>query len=81
MSPSPETFPHRPNEDGTYDSICPVCVRTVARGMTEAKLVESELLHKCPGFRKDWLSVSIKNPRKSIYPQFLALFGAGRELS
>ena len=81
MSPLTETFFHRPNEDGTYDSICHVCVRTVARGVTEAKLVEAELLHNCPGFRKDWLSESIKNPRKSKYSELLAIFGAGRELS
>jgi hypothetical protein len=81
MSPLTETFSHRPNDDGTYDSICHVCVRTVARSMTEAKLVEAEPLHNCPGFRKDWLSESINNPRKSIYPELLALFGAGRELT
>jgi hypothetical protein len=49
MSALTKWYPHRPNEDGTYDSICPTCTRTVAREMSEANLVEAETLHKCPG--------------------------------
>jgi hypothetical protein len=50
MSYLTKNYSHRPNEDGTYDSICHICARTVARGMREAKLEEAETLHKCPGF-------------------------------
>ena len=42
-------FPHRRNNDGTFDSICPDCSLSVARGLrTEAELVPFEALHDCP---------------------------------
>jgi hypothetical protein len=40
------TFPRRPNVDGTYDSICPSCYRTIARGTAEA-LRFAEESHSC----------------------------------
>ena len=41
-------FPHRQNEDGTFDSICPDCFSTVARGLrTERQLAEFENQHDC----------------------------------
>ena len=40
-------FPHRENDDGTFDSICPVCFRTVAHGQLEAELEEAERKHIC----------------------------------
>ena len=40
-------FPHRKNDDGTFDSICPVCFRTVARAHREEELTESERNHSC----------------------------------
>jgi hypothetical protein len=41
-------FPHRQNEDGTFDSICPDCFSTVARGLhTESQLAEFEDQHAC----------------------------------
>jgi len=49
MSSLTKRYAHRPNEDGTYDSICPTCSRTVAKGMSEAKLAEAETAHKCLG--------------------------------
>ena len=49
MSYLTKKYSHRPNEDGTYDSICHICARTVARSMREAKLEEAEALHNCPG--------------------------------
>ena len=39
-------FPGRPNVDGTYDSICPTCYRTIARGTPEA-LSFAEESHSC----------------------------------
>jgi hypothetical protein len=39
-------FPRRPNVDGTYDSICPSCYRTIARGTAEA-LSFAEESHSC----------------------------------
>jgi hypothetical protein len=49
MSALVEKYVHRQNEDGTYDSICPTCARTVGRGMSEARLATPETMHKCPG--------------------------------
>ena len=41
-------FPHRQNDDGTFDSICPDCFSTVARGLhTERQLVAFEEEHVC----------------------------------
>jgi hypothetical protein len=41
-------FPHRQNEDGTFDSICPHCFSTVVRGLnTESQLAEFEDQHVC----------------------------------
>jgi hypothetical protein len=40
-------FRHRANDDGNFDSICLHCFRTVASGISEAKLIEMELQHQC----------------------------------
>jgi hypothetical protein len=42
-----EPFPHRKNSDGTYDSMCPRCYRTVDHQWVEAELRAQELLHVC----------------------------------
>ncbi|MDQ1453339.1 MAG: hypothetical protein QOK38_3205 [Acidobacteriaceae bacterium] len=43
----PSAFPHRKNKDGTFDSICPVCFRTVVSGVMESQLAELEREHIC----------------------------------
>jgi hypothetical protein len=40
-------FPRRQNQDGSIDSICTKCFRTVANGQTEAYLLEQEKHHSC----------------------------------
>jgi hypothetical protein len=40
-------FPHRHNEDGSHDSICPTCFATVATETNESKLRLRELAHNC----------------------------------
>jgi hypothetical protein len=40
-------FPHRHNQDGTHDSICPVCFATVATTQNEAELRVDERKHIC----------------------------------
>lgn len=42
-----DTFPHRKNEDGTIDSICPHCFMTIATSTHEADLSQTEAAHKC----------------------------------
>jgi len=40
-------FPHRRNEDGSYDSICPSCFLTIARARSEGELAPLEKQHVC----------------------------------
>ena len=43
-------FAHRHNSDGTVDSICTGCVRTIATEKRESGLQTHEDAHICPGF-------------------------------
>ncbi len=40
-------FPHRQNEDGTWDSICPLCYVNSATATCEDELEELEKRHIC----------------------------------
>ena len=40
-------YPHRHNQDGSYDSICTTCYATVASSSDEASLAEHESAHTC----------------------------------
>jgi hypothetical protein len=46
-SPQPAHFSRRHNLDGTHDSICSICMLTVASGRDDAGLERDELDHKC----------------------------------
>jgi hypothetical protein len=39
-------FPHRHNNDGSFDSICSVCYVTVASVANESELPPEESMHK-----------------------------------
>jgi hypothetical protein len=41
------SFPRRRNKDGSIDSICPKCFRTIASRTAEDHLVEEEKRHSC----------------------------------
>lgn len=41
------TFPHREKADGSYDSICTACMKTVATSRSEAELSSYESDHIC----------------------------------
>jgi hypothetical protein len=47
MADNPTLFPHRRNEDGSYDSICPTCFATVAQSNAEGGLAQNEAAHVC----------------------------------
>ena len=51
-------FPHRQNRDGSYDSICPRCFRTISNRMTEAELARDEFRHICD----DWYLDRVRGP-------------------
>jgi hypothetical protein len=40
-------FPHRPNKDGSFDSICLTCFATITTRQTEYELLEPEGKHVC----------------------------------
>jgi len=58
MADTVQGFRHRHNADGTYDSICIQCFRTLATGKTEAELIEPENDHVCKGFDLEHLFYS-----------------------
>lgn len=41
------SFPHRANQDGTIDSICPRCYVTIGTSTLEADLASMESAHTC----------------------------------
>ena len=51
MSPTNSTtavvYPHRKNYDGTWDAVCPVCCKTIARAELETSLFDLEAGHQC----------------------------------
>lgn len=49
-----EPFPHRRNPDGSFDSICLKCFRTVATQRNEADLAQAERDHVCEGDATDF---------------------------
>jgi hypothetical protein len=46
-----QRFPHRRNADGSYDSICIVCLATVASVLKEEQLYLRESAHVCDPLR------------------------------
>ena len=51
MSNKLTMYPHRLNEEGSYDSICRECFATVARGKAEGELAAYEEAHICDPVR------------------------------
>jgi hypothetical protein len=42
-------FPHRKNNDSSFDSICPRCFRTISTRGIEGDLAQDERSHLCAG--------------------------------
>jgi hypothetical protein len=63
--PVPAAFPHRRNKDGTFNSICPVCFRTVATRLLEYQLATKERNHVCKD-AEDWSDIELEqsDPQK-----------------
>ena len=74
-SPSIPRFPHRKNRDGTYDSICPVCVVTIASSNKEADLFAQERRHVCEESRLQHLKKLLQKATESD-PQKMTLEAA-----
>jgi len=58
-------FPHRTNENGSYDSICRICHLTVASARIEAELARFERSHVCDPIRIYQLSEDTRAQHKS----------------
>jgi hypothetical protein len=47
MTDTSTFYPHRRNQDGSFDSICTTCFATIAQSSVEANLAECEKAHLC----------------------------------
>jgi hypothetical protein len=52
MDKQSNIFPHRQNEDGSWDTICTMCFATVATRPHEAALAKEEAAHTCSHLRQ-----------------------------
>jgi hypothetical protein len=57
---SVRNFPHRKNPDGTWETICPDCLRTVARVKDQADLEIIERIHDCALFERLGIRIGIR---------------------
>jgi hypothetical protein len=57
--PSIRTFPHRKNADGTWESICSDCLRTIAKVKDVTDLDVIERIHDCLQFERSGTRVAI----------------------
>lgn len=58
-----EDYAHRQNEDGTFDSICVYCFRTIAAANREGDLAEDERRHTCAA-KAASLNISKRDDKK-----------------
>jgi hypothetical protein len=70
QNPPEEAFSHRANKDGSFDSICLFCYRTVATASNEADLRAAEASHSCsqkldgtPGLAQGHDPMADRSPR------------------
>jgi len=47
MASKTKLYPHRHNQDGSYDSICPACFATIGGCNAGGQLAESDRAHVC----------------------------------
>ena len=56
-------FPHRPNCDGTIDSICDRCFVTIGTSIVESDLERLEAAHVCEPARVDYYKIDSVSKR------------------
>lgn len=59
-------FPHRRNRDGTFNSICLICLATVASDKTVEELRELDKQHVCGEIRKPKIGDRIAIPNHAL---------------
>lgn len=62
LNPRRASFAHRFNDDGTFDSICPQCFRTIAQTEREPDLQNAEDSHVC----EPWLVEHYRKLSKAV---------------
>ena len=62
-------FVHRRNKDGSFDSICPQCLLTIATCQTEDALAKIESAHTCDPV--DLIIPEIKKSPQSVITKAL----------
>jgi hypothetical protein len=58
------SFPHRRNVDGSHDSVCTMCLATVATVQHEWELTHYESVHVCEPVNLYRVSHGLLQPRK-----------------
>jgi hypothetical protein len=90
MVDGPTLYPHRLNNDGTFDSICPKCFLTIAKSPAEIGLTEGETAHICGTsvfdgtrtFQRDeFVRTSNSVGPASVFPQSLSWRSAASRLA
>ncbi len=66
MKKPQKPHPHRHNSDGSFDSICSVCYRTIASKATEGELLAAEDEHVCSGVPVPPVSLPVPRPRAIV---------------
>jgi hypothetical protein len=56
---SVRTYPHRKNADGTWESICSDCLRTIAKVKDETDLEVIDRIHDCAQFERSGIRVGV----------------------
>lgn len=56
------SFPHRMNNDGTIDAICPRCYATIGTSTLEADLERIEAAHTCEPARLSYFDEQRRKP-------------------
>jgi hypothetical protein len=54
MKTSENNFKHRHNQDGSFDSICPLCFRTIDTRLRQEELDQDESSHICDAVDLMW---------------------------
>lgn len=56
MKTSENNFKRRHNQDGSYDSLCPLCFRTIGTRLRQEELDQDERIHICDEADLMWKS-------------------------
>jgi hypothetical protein len=73
-------FPHRRNQDGSFDSICPYCFSTVSTRQNEMELTGDESGHGCFA-KRDAVETARQGRSLDHIAECLSIFTAVRAMT